>query len=238
MTMITTPLLQPPDYDDEVDPESAALMVEPSSSNKTSISSTSHEHPTLADNNNNDEADEDEYESHFTLRIPTSTVHFRGSTLRVIDTDHDQIILQQQQQNRTKKKKNKVLVKRLSPSTYANRFLRIGYTLVTILFLGFLFVFALQVLLFLFIALPVDGGYTSSGGSAVDVIGLISTLLSFPVMLHGLASLMGKVFVDVVVCEQCFAILMMNVSHFHISYSQHHVCSFFLSFSSNIRYRT
>ena len=235
--MITTPLLQPPDggYDDEVDPESAALK--PSSSNKTSISSTSHEHPTLADNNNNDEADEDEYESHFTLRIPTSTVHFRGSTLRVIDTDHDQIILQQSGQNRTKKK-NKVLVKRLSPSTYANRFLRIGYTLVTILFLGFLFVFALQVLLFLFIALPVDGGYTSSGGSAVDVIGLISTLLSFPVMLHGLASLMGKVFaVVVVVCVQCFAILMINVSHFHISYS-HHVCSFFLSFSSNIRYRT
>lgn len=207
MSMITTPLLQPPGYDDEVDPESAALMVEPSSSsNKTSISSTSHEHPTLADDNNNDEADEDEdeYESHFTLRIPTSTVHFRGSTLRVIDTDHDQIILQQQnqgdkEQNRTKKKKNKVLVKRLSPSTYANRFLRIGYTLVTILFLGFLFVFALQVLLFLFIALPVDGGYTSSGGSAVDVIGLISTLLSFPVMLHGLASLMGKVFVDLII---------------------------------------
>lgn len=197
MSMITTPLLQPPGYDDEVDPESAALMVEPSSSsNKTSISSTSHEHPTLADDNNNDEADEDEYESHFTLRIPTSTVHFRGSTLRVIDTDHDQIILQQQ--HRTKKK-NKVLVKRLSPSTYANRFLRIGYTLVTILFLGFLFVFALQVLLFLFIALPVDGGYTSSGGSAVDVIGLISTLLSFPVMLHGLASLMGKVFVDLII---------------------------------------
>ena len=199
--MITTPLLQPPDggYDDEVDPESAALMVEPSSSsNKTSISSTSHEHPTLADNNNNDEADEDEYESHFTLRIPTSTVHFRGSTLRVIDTDHDQIILQQQ--NRTKKNKVKVLVKRLSPSTYANRFLRIGYTLVTILFLGFLFVFALQVLLFLFIALPVDGGYTSSGGSAVDVIGLISTLLSFPVMLHGLASLMGKFLLLMLFC--------------------------------------
>ena len=201
MSMITTPLLQPPDggYDDEVDPESAALMVEPSSSsNKTSISSTSHEHPTLVDNNNNDEADEDEYESHFTLRIPTSTVHFRGSTLRVIDTDHDQIILQQQ--NRTKKNKVKVLVKRLSPSTYANRFLRIGYTLVTILFLGFLFVFALQVLLFLFIALPVDGGYTSSEGSAVDVIGLISTLLSFPVMLHGLASLMGKRFLLMLLC--------------------------------------
>ena len=39
----------------------------------------------------------DDFESHFTQRIPISTVlNFRGSKLRVIDTDHDQIILQQQ----------------------------------------------------------------------------------------------------------------------------------------------
>ena len=34
-----------------------------------------------------------DYESHFSLRIPISSVRFRGNMLRVIDTDHDQIIL-------------------------------------------------------------------------------------------------------------------------------------------------
>jgi len=131
-----------------------------------------------------------EYESHFTLRIPTSTVHFRGSVLRVIDTDQDQIILQQGTSDGDGKR-DKVLVKRLLPGTYAQRFLRVGYTLITILFLGFLFVFCFQVLLFLFIALPVDSEFTS-GSSQVKIQVLISTLLSFPVMMYGMASFMGE----------------------------------------------
>ncbi|KAL9179381.1 hypothetical protein ACHAXT_008671 [Thalassiosira profunda] len=159
-------------------------------------------------------ASEGVYESHFTLRIPTSTVHFRGHVLRVIDTDQDQIVLQQRVPGGVSKDFNggdsgkdgrrkdgdgrpeKVLVKRLSPGTYANRALKIGYTLITILFLGFLFVFCFQVLLFLFIALPVDSGYTS-GNAEVDSLAIIGTLLAFPVMLYGMASLMamGSAFV-------------------------------------------
>lgn len=176
----------------------------------------------------------DDFESHFTQRIPISTVlNFRGSKLRVIDTDHDQIILQQQvdgtststtttdkdKKNNHPNKNNKVLVKRLSPATYTNRFLRVGYTLITILLLGFLFVFSLQVLLFLFISLPVDAGYAASssdhvnmpaeeggdvttedsggGGAQVHVLSIVNTILSFPIMLYGLASLMamGSAFV-------------------------------------------
>ncbi|KAL7536441.1 hypothetical protein ACHAWF_005468, partial [Thalassiosira exigua] len=88
------------------------------------------------------------------------------------------------------------LVKRLSVGTYGQRFLRVGYTLVTVLFLGFLFVFCFQVLLFLFIALPVDSGYTS-GNRQVDSLAIISTILSFPVMMYGMSSLMalGSAFV-------------------------------------------
>jgi len=143
-----------------------------------------------------------DFESHFTLRVPTSTVHFRGSLLRVIDTDQDQIILQQSAEENGddddygKKKRSKVFVKRLSPGTYAQRFLRVGYTLITILFLGFLFVFCFQVILFLFIALPVDSGYTS-GGQGAHPVDIMSTLLSFPIMVYGMASLMamGSAFV-------------------------------------------
>ena len=173
---IETPLLQADDTNIGGE-ESSSL-----STTRATTNTNSSVYPPNSDNDN-----DVEFESHFTLRIPTSTVHFRGSKLRVIDTDQDQIILQE---TTTQSKQNKVVVKRLSPTSYSNRFLRIGYTLITILLLGFLFVFSLQVLLFLFIALPVDGGYTSIG--SLDTVGIVSTLLSFPIMLHGLSSLMGK----------------------------------------------
>jgi len=174
---IETPLLQAADDTNNGDEESSSSL----STTRATTNTNSVHHPLNLANDN-----DVEFESHFTLRIPTSTVHFRGSKLRVIDTDQDQIILQETTHNNI----NKVVVKRLSPTSYSNRFLRIGYTLITILLLGFLFVFSLQVLLFLFIALPVDGGYTSIG--SLDTVGIVSTLFSFPIMLHGLSSLMGK----------------------------------------------
>ena len=143
---IETPLLQAADDTNNGDEES-------SSSLSTTRATTNTNHPP--------NSDDVEFESHFTLRIPTSTVHFRGSKLRVIDTDQDQIILQETTHN----KHNKVVVKRLSPTSYSNRFLRIGYTLITILLLGF---------------------------GSLDTVGIVSTLFSFPIMLHGLSSLMGK----------------------------------------------
>jgi len=177
---IETPLLQADDTNIGGEESSSSLSTTRAATNTNSV----HHPPNSYDDNDNVE-----FESHFTLRIPTSTVHFRGSKLRVIDTDQDQIILQESTHN-----KHKVVVKRLSPTSYSNRFLRIGYTLITILLLGFLFVFSLQVLLFLFIALPVDGGYTSIG--SLDTVGIVSTLFSFPIMLHGLSSLMGKLMVE------------------------------------------
>ena len=193
---IETPLLQAADDTYSGDEESSSSL----STTRATTNTNSVHHPLNIANDN-----DVEFESHFTLRIPTSTVHFRGSILRVIDTDQDQIILQETTHNNNNsnstgdndydnKHTNKVVVKRLSPTSYSNRFLRIGYTLITILLLGFLFVFSLQVLLFLFIALPVDGGYTSIG--SLDTVGIVSTLFSFPIMLHGLSSLMGKLMVE------------------------------------------
>lgn len=107
--------------------------------------------------------------------------------LHVIDTDHDQIILKQQVGNNGEKDSNKtMLVKRLSPSTYAQRALRIAYTLITIIFVGFLFVFCCQVFLFLFIALPVN----SEKAWQIPTLSIVSTVLSIPVILYGLTSLM------------------------------------------------
>eukprot|EP00984_Skeletonema_dohrnii_P019076 scaffold9061_cov140-Skeletonema_dohrnii-CCMP3373.AAC.5 len=125
------------------------------------------------------------YESDYSLRIPISNVRFRGSQLHVIDTDHDQLILKQQSGSDEKHNKT-TLVKRLSPITYAQRAIRIGYSLIVIIFVGFLFVFCCQVLLFLGIALPVNANQAWS----IPQIHLFSTLLSVPVLLYGLTSLM------------------------------------------------
>jgi len=134
------------------------------------------------------------YESDFSLRLPISSVRFRGSKLHIIDTDHDQIILQQQLDNGENRGNNKtMLVKRLSPATYAQRSLRIGYTLITVIFVGFLFVFCCQVFLFLAIALPVNSDKIWS----IPKVAIVLSLLSIPVMLYGLTSLMtmGCIFV-------------------------------------------
>jgi len=64
--------------------------------------------------------------------------------------------------------------------------LRAMYTLVSILMLGFLLIFCLQVLLFLFVSLVMEGGFTSK--QDLDWFHLAGTLLSIPVFVYGLAS--------------------------------------------------
>lgn len=133
-------------------------------------------------------SDDIPFESHFTVRIPTSTLHYRGALLRVIDTDNDQIILGQVEDNEGNKK---VLVKRISPETLSQKVLRIGYTLVTILFCGFLFVFCFQVLLLLIIAVQVYSTNKAGELGQTSGITMLSTLLAFPMMLYSMSSLMA-----------------------------------------------
>lgn len=115
--------------------------------------------------------------------------------LRVIDTDHDQIILKQRITSNEDdgdnhaaagNHNNNILVKRVAPNTYAQRSLRIAYTLITIIFVGFLFVFCCQVFLFIFIALPTNTDKIWS----IPGINIMEALLSIPVLLYGLTSLM------------------------------------------------
>merc|ERR1719221_1738208 len=124
--------------------------------------------------------EEREFESHFTLRIPTSTVRFRGDILRIIDTDRDQFILQQREPPRGEqgadggdRTRSRTLVKRLLSGTRANRALRVGYALVTLLFLGFLFVVCFQLILFILAAIPAEAGFNEKEPK-LDAIGLLS----------------------------------------------------------------
>ena len=134
------------------------------------------------------------FESHFTVRIPTSTLQYRGSLLRVIDTDDDQIILRQMDDGDGKKK---ILVQRISLNSMSQHALRIGYTLVAILFCGMLFVFCFQVLILLLVAVQVYS--TNQVGQLGKISGftMLSTFLAFPLMLYSMSSLMamGSAFV-------------------------------------------
>jgi len=60
------------------------------------------------------------------------------------------------------------------------------YTLVGVLMLGFLLIFCLQVLLFLFVSLVMQGGFTSK--QDLDGFHLVGTIFSIPVFVYGLAS--------------------------------------------------
>ena len=127
------------------------------------------------------------FESHFTVRTPTSTLQYRGRLLRVIDTDYDQIILSKVKEDN----KEKIIVKRISPGTLSHKILRISYTLVTVLFCGFLFVFCFQVLLLLIIAVQVYSTEKVGQLGQISTITMISTLLAFPMMLYSMSSLMA-----------------------------------------------
>jgi lipase ATG15 len=134
-----------------------------------------------------------DYVDHFSLRGPSSTVRFRGAKVMVYEQNNDQFLLEDRHSTESG---HQISVKRMRNGTFGLRFLRSAYTLVTLLLLGFLFVFSLQVVLFLFLNLPVASGATS--GRPWDGTKLIGTVLSIPLFLHALGSIMalGTAFVS------------------------------------------
>jgi hypothetical protein len=120
------------------------------------------------------------YEDHFSLPVRSSTIRFRSSNIahRVYENKHSQFVLEQTP--------DKITVKKMGDSTTSLKFLRSIYTLMCLFFLGFLVVFAVQILLFTIQDLAIDIGATSK--SAGDIPHAIGIILSFPVFVHGLAS--------------------------------------------------
>jgi hypothetical protein len=101
------------------------------------------------------------YTDHFTLPAPSSTVRFRSkhSAARVFENKTTQFVLEETYDPVTTKRK--INVKRMKDSTKGLQFLRATYTIVCILWTGFFFVFALQVLLFLVLDLVIEAGSTT-----------------------------------------------------------------------------
>ena len=128
------------------------------------------------------------FSDHFTLSIPSSTVRYRDSrsAARVIDGQDFQFVLEETYDKDTHK--HEVSIRRIQDSSEGVVFLRILYTIVTAFWTGFLFVFCLQVLLFLLLDLAIEIGLTdrqeAAWGSSFGVI------LSIVPLVYGLASAM------------------------------------------------
>ena len=121
-----------------------------------------------------------QYNDHFTLAAPSSTVRFRGSTTsaHVYDTSYSQFVIEDNGGDLT--------AKRMSTTTASLKFLRATYTIVCLFFTGFLLVFCVQLLLYLFQDVTIEMGATSKQSANVEKA--IGAIFSIPVFVFGLAS--------------------------------------------------
>lgn len=101
------------------------------------------------------------FKDHFTLQIPSSVVRYRNlhSAARILEASDAQFILEDLYDERDKTRH--VSVRRIHDTSEGVRFLRTLYALVTAFWTGFLFIFCLQILLFLFLDVAIQSGATS-----------------------------------------------------------------------------
>jgi len=122
------------------------------------------------------------FSDHFSLETPSDEIRFNTCTVRVysIGTGQFQIVEEEESKKKT------LQAKITSDGSSSLSFLRACYTLITVLMVGFLLIFAIQVLFFLFVSLISNVGLTSK--QSLDWYQLAGTLLSIPVLVYGLAS--------------------------------------------------
>jgi hypothetical protein len=125
------------------------------------------------------------FEDHFSLRSPSSTVHYRGAKIMVYEQGNSQILLEE----RTEGSKHTVTVKRMRGGTFSLRVLRAMYTLVALMLAAFLFVFSFQVVVFVLMEIPASG--FAQQGTEVSVARLFAALLSLPLFVYSMASIMA-----------------------------------------------
>ena len=101
------------------------------------------------------------FHDHFTLLIPSSTIRYRDgrAAARVLEANDAQFVLEETYDK--EKDRHSVSIRRIHDTSEGVRVLRTSYLIVTAFWTGFLFVFCLQILLFLFLDLAIQAGATS-----------------------------------------------------------------------------
>jgi len=127
------------------------------------------------------------FRDHFTLPVPSSVVRYRHSqgAARVIEGSDFQFVLEEHVD--PKDKRHEVTIRRIADGGSGLTFLRCLYTVVTAFWTGFLFVFSMQVLLFLFLDLAIQLGITDKQSDAkwFSALGAIFAIVP---LVYGLAS--------------------------------------------------
>lgn len=121
-------------------------------------------------------------QDHFSLANPSSHVAFAEDEAMVFVDNLEQITLEKQKGN------DFVIAKQASVASPGIMLLRVAYTIVAFLTAGFVFVFCIQLVLFLFLGLAIESGLTS--GQTANAFTFTGTLLSIPVFISGLSQVM------------------------------------------------
>ena len=140
------------------------------------------------------------FKDHFTLQIPSSTIRYREkhSAARVIEGSDSQFVLEETYDPDTKK--HSIEIRKIHNTSEGVRFLRLSYALVTAFFTGFLFVFCLQVLLYLVLDLALESGATTHQEEA-NWGKALGAILGFPALVYGFSS--GLVLAGAYIADTC-----------------------------------
>ena len=141
-----------------------------------------------------------DFVDHFSLKRPSSSVRFRNKQVRIYDLAHDQLQLEHQlvvvdehghdDEETTHKQQQltlQVTMQRTRGGSLGLVCLRVLYTLAALLMFGFWGVFAVQMVMFQALEIPRHGGHAAGGA---DPLVLIAALLSIPLLVYSMASLM------------------------------------------------
>ncbi len=118
-----------------------------------------------------------------TLNNPSSSVMIKGHETHIFTTEQKQIVIQHPQGTDT------AIAKQFDETTPGLMLLRGAYTLIATLMGGFLFVFCVQLILFLFLGLAIESGLTSKQEEFHFGV-FFGTLLTIPAFLIGMANAM------------------------------------------------
>ena len=145
-----------------------------------------------------------DFVDHFSLKRPSSSVRFRDRHLQIYDLANEQLQLEHKvlankniinnsmaeddDDDKTKPLQVQVTMQRLRGGSLGLVCLRVIYTLAALLMFGFLGVFAVQMVIFQALEIPRHGG--NAGNASADPLVLVAALLSIPLLVYSMASLM------------------------------------------------
>lgn len=129
-----------------------------------------------------------DFKDHHSLKSSSSTLLFRQRLVQVYNQRNSQFILEAKENDETGQ--TEVTAKIGKDSSFGLMAMRVTYTLVAALMLGFLLIFCLQVLLFLFLQLTAHSGLTEDQGF-VEWRYFLGTIFSVPLFVYSLACAMA-----------------------------------------------